>query len=278
MKRFVDIVVAIVGLLIFSPFLMMVAVAVKMTSSGPVLFRQERVGRYGHTFEIVKFRTMIVQKSCPGCQVTAGGDPRITPVGKFLRHHKLDELPQLLNVLRGEMSFVGPRPEVPEFAELFPLEYAQILKVRPGITHPATLSFRREEEILADISDPRKFYIDQVMPKKLAAYEVQLEQSLAQDIRTIVETIMPQLGEEAFGGAIQDELQKVAGREVSVSSIYVTLVRLEDQGLVESNKTLPHPKRGGKGKRFFNLTPRGWTALEASRDAFTRMWEGVTPA
>ncbi len=199
MKRFVDIVVAIVGLLIFSPFLMMVAVAVKMTSSGPVLFRQERVGRYGHTFEIVKFRTMIVQKSCPGCQVTAGGDPRITPVGKFLRHHKLDELPQLLNVLRGEMSFVGPRPEVPEFAELFPLEYAQILKVRPGITHPATLSFRREEEILADISDPRKFYIDQVMPKKLAAYEVQLEQSLAQDIRTIVETIMPQLGEEAFG-------------------------------------------------------------------------------
>lgn len=98
------------------------------------------------------------------------------------------------------------------------------------------------------------------------------------DLQQLTMLAVARLGEEAFGGAIQDELQKVAGREVSVSSIYVTLVRLEDQGLVESNKTLPHPKRGGKGKRFFNLTPRGWSALEASRAAFTRMWEGVTPA
>ncbi len=199
MKRFLDIISAIAGILVLWPVALLVAVAVKMTSPGPVLFHQERMGRYGHTFDIVKFRTMAVENSYQGCQVTAGGDPRITPVGQFLRRHKLDELPQLLNVLRGEMSVVGPRPEVPEFAELFPLEYAQILKVRPGITHPATLSFRREEEILAEFGDPRKFYIDQVMPEKLAAYEAQLEQSLAQDIRTIVETIMPQLGEEAFG-------------------------------------------------------------------------------
>ena len=199
MKRLIDIISAVAGVLVLWPVALLVAVAVKMTSPGPVLFHQERMGWYGHTFEIFKFRTMTVENSCQGCQVTAGDDPRITPVGQFLRRHKLDELPQLLNVLRGEMSLVGPRPEVPEFAELFPLEYAQILKVRPGITHPATLTFRREEEILAKFSDPRKFYINHVMPEKLAAYVAQLEQSLAQDIRTIIETIIPQFGAEAFG-------------------------------------------------------------------------------
>jgi len=98
------------------------------------------------------------------------------------------------------------------------------------------------------------------------------------DLQQLTMLAVARLGDEAFGGAIQEELQTVAGRDVSVSTIYVTLVRLEDQGLVESEKTLPNPTRGGKGKRFFNLTPKGWEALEASRDAFTRMWEGVTPA
>ncbi len=196
MKRFMDILGSMAGLLIVWPVALLVALAVKISSPGPALFHQERMGRHGSKFHIVKFRTMAVQKSCSGCQVTAGGDSRITSVGAFLRRHKLDELPQLINVLRGEMSFVGPRPEVPEFAELFPMEYAQILKVRPGITHPATLNFRREEEILAEVGDPRKFYIDKVMPEKLAAYEADLEQSLAQDIKTIVETILPGLGEE----------------------------------------------------------------------------------
>ncbi len=186
------------GLAVLWPVALVVGVAVKISSPGPVFFRQERMGRHGVTFSIAKFRTMAVQKPCHGCQVTAGGDPRITTVGAFLRRHKLDELPQLMNVLRGEMSFVGPRPEVPEFAELFPLEYAQILKVRPGITHPATLTFRNEEEILAGAGDPRKFYIDKLMPEKLAAYEADLNLSLAQDIKTIVETILPSFADEPF--------------------------------------------------------------------------------
>ena len=121
-------------------------------------------------------------------------DARITSFGRFLRRTKLDELPQLWNVLRGDMSFVGPRPEVAEYARLFPIEYARILKVRPGITHHGTLRFRREEQILARALDPQEFYIQTIMPQKLASYETNLEQSLLQDIKTIVETILPKLG------------------------------------------------------------------------------------
>ena len=199
MKRLVDNLCSVIGLVVLWPVGLLVATGVKMTSRGPIFFRQARLGRQGTTFQIYKFRTMTVQEPGSGCQVTAGGDPRITPFGAFLRRYKLDELPQILNVITGDMSFVGPRPEVPEFAELYPLEYARLLKVRPGITHPATLNFRREEEILAQVVDPREFYIDTVLPEKLAAYESCLEQSLAQDIRTIIETIVPHLSDDAYG-------------------------------------------------------------------------------
>lgn len=199
MKRLVDIVLSVFGLLVLWPLGLLVAIGIKWTSPGPVFFRQDRLGRAGAIFQITKFRTMTVHAPGSGCQVTAGGDPRITPFGAFLRHTKLDELPQLLNVLAGDMSFVGPRPEVPEFAALYPLAYDRILKVRPGITHPATLIFRREEEILAQATDPRKFYTDTVLPQKLAAYEARLEQSLAHDIRTIIETIVPQMGIAPLG-------------------------------------------------------------------------------
>ena len=194
MKRILDLSFATAGLIVLSPVFLLVGLAVKTTSPGSILFQQKRMGRFGQSFTIYKFRSMCAQKSGNECQVTAGGDTRITPFGGFLRRTKLDELPQLLNVLRGEMSFVGPRPEVPEFAELFPMEYAHILSVRPGITHPATLAFRREEEILAGADDPREFYIEKLMPEKLAAYEADLEQSLVADIRTIVETILPLMG------------------------------------------------------------------------------------
>ncbi len=199
LKRIVDILLSGIGIVFLLPVFAVVALGVKMTSPGPIFFRQERMGLSGSTFRIFKFRTMKVQKPNSGCQVTANGDSRITPFGAFLRQYKLDELPQLLNVIIGDMALVGPRPEVPEFADLFPAEYKRILQVRPGITHPATLYFRREEEILATAHDPREFYIHKLLPEKLAAYESNLEQSLTRDIQTIVETILPHGTTKAYG-------------------------------------------------------------------------------
>lgn len=199
MKRLLDTIFSVFGLLALWPIFLVVAAGVKLTSQGPVFFRQERLGQHGNKFSIYKFRSMCTQKPGTGCQVTAGGDSRITSLGCFLRRTKLDELPQLFNVLRGDMSFVGPRPEVAEFAELFPMEYARILKVRPGITHQGTLNFRREEEILAGAANPREFYIETLMPEKLSVYEAYLEQSLIQDIKTIVKTVLPGMGTRPFG-------------------------------------------------------------------------------
>ncbi len=150
LKRIIDILLSGIGLLFLLPVFAVVALGLKMTSPGPVFFRQEPMGLHGSKFYIFKFRSMTVHNKNDGIKVTACGDSRITPFGRFLRRSKLDELPQLLNVVRGEMALVGPRPEVPEFAGLFPMEYNRILSVRPGITHPATLYFRREEERFAD--------------------------------------------------------------------------------------------------------------------------------
>ncbi|MFT7699393.1 MAG: lipopolysaccharide/colanic/teichoic acid biosynthesis glycosyltransferase [Candidatus Krumholzibacteriia bacterium] len=206
MKRILDIAFSLVGIVVMAPVCLVVALGILLTSSGPVIFRQQRLGRGGRTFWILKFRTMVIDRLDQGCNVTEAGNDRITPFGTWLRRTKLDEIPQLLNVLRGDMSFVGPRPEVAEFANLFPQQYDRILKVRPGITHSATIKFRREEEILAAVDDPCRYYVERVMPVKLAAYEANLESSLAHDIQTIVQTIIPQLGElpwepEYFGSA-----------------------------------------------------------------------------
>jgi lipopolysaccharide/colanic/teichoic acid biosynthesis glycosyltransferase len=193
LKRFFDAALSGVGLVLLCPVFVAVAIGIKLTSSGPVFFRQKRMGKDCKSFCIFKFRTMRVQNTPCSCQVTACGDTRITPFGRFLRRHKLDELPQLINVLRGEMSLVGPRPEVLEFVEIFSIEYARLLKVRPGITHPITLRFRREEDILASNSNPRDFYVNTVLPRKLAAYEADLEHGLLHNFWTIVETLLPVL-------------------------------------------------------------------------------------
>ncbi len=190
-KRIFDFAAAALGLVALSPVLGATAFAIRATSPGPILFRQRRLGRHGTRFTMLKFRSMVADADRKGIHVTAGGDPRITPLGRFLRRTKLDELPQLWNVLRGDMSFVGPRPEVPEFATRFPHEYRRILSVRPGITHRGTLAFRNEEGILAQVRDPRAFYIDAVMPRKLELYENHLNQSLLRDVLTIIETVTP---------------------------------------------------------------------------------------
>lgn len=190
-KRLFDILCAGVGLLLLSPLLLAVAVWVKLDSRGPVMFRQERVGRFGRTFRIHKFRTMRVDAPALGPQITIGDDARITRSGRWLRASKVDELPQLWDVLRGAMSLVGPRPEVPRYVALYPEELrALVLSVRPGITDPASLSFRNESELLAQAEDPEREYVEVVMPMKLRlAADYVRNASLGGDIRLILATL-----------------------------------------------------------------------------------------
>ena len=188
-KRLFDVVAAVAGLLVLSPLFALVALAIKLTSRGPVFFRQERVGRDFQTFRIYKFRTMVVDAPRLGGQITAGRDPRITSIGHLLRKTKLDELPQLLNVLSGEMSLVGPRPEVPKYVEMFRPQFAEVLSVRPGITDLASVKYRDENEILGRADDPEAAYVNQVLPDKLAlATEYVRRASFWFDVRLIFAT------------------------------------------------------------------------------------------
>jgi lipopolysaccharide/colanic/teichoic acid biosynthesis glycosyltransferase len=171
MKRLVDVAAAIFGLILLSPVLACIAVAVKATSEGPVLFAQERVGRHGKTFLIWKFRSMVVDAPEKGPALTTRMDRRVTSVGRVLRATKADELPQLLNVLRGDMSLVGPRPEVPKFVAYWPSDVKQrVLSVRPGLTDNAVISID-EQAMLASATDPEWTYVHDVLPMKLALYE-----------------------------------------------------------------------------------------------------------
>ena len=167
-RRLLDLAVAIVLLLILAPVLMVLAIAIRLDSSGPAFFRQERIGRGGRAFRILKFRTMRVDAESRGVQITIGRDPRITRVGEILRRYKLDELPQLLNILRGEMSWVGPRPEVPRYVALYTAEQREILEYRPGLTGPASLKFSDESSLLAEQPDPERYYREVLIPAKIA--------------------------------------------------------------------------------------------------------------
>ena len=182
------------GLLALSPLLLLIAIAVKLSSPGPVLFRQHRVGQHGSLFELLKFRSMVVRPSGEGPLVTAGGDRRITPVGRILRGAKLDELPQLWNVLRGDMSLVGPRPEVPRYVAHYPDLFALALQQRPGITDVCTLHLRNEEQVLATAADPERYYVEQLLPRKLAAsIREGWKRNLWRDLRVIAGTLLPML-------------------------------------------------------------------------------------
>ncbi len=166
-KRVYDLVFASLGLVILLPLLAVLAVLVKVADGGPIFFGQSRVGRGGTPFRIWKFRTMVPDAEKRGLSITAGGDSRITRVGRMLRTFKLDELPQLWNVLRGEMSLVGPRPEVPRYVALYTAEQRRVLDLRPGITDLASIEFRHEEELLATATDKEKFYVECCLPRKI---------------------------------------------------------------------------------------------------------------
>ena len=167
-----------------------IAIVIKLDSPGPVFFRQERVGQFGRPFRIYKFRTMVTDAERLGAQVTTGDDPRITGLGRFLRKYKIDELPQLINVIIGDMSLVGPRPEVPRYVEAFHEDYKDILTVKPGITDFASLEYKDENELLKSAENPEEQYLKEILPAKIAFYRKYLrEQSIATDIKLIFKTL-----------------------------------------------------------------------------------------
>lgn len=167
-KRMLDLALASLALVVLTPLLLAAMAWVRIDSPGPVLFRQERVGRHGRLFRIHKLRTMWVDAPARGPAITAHADDRVTRAGRWLRRYRIDELPQLIDVLRGDMSLVGPRPEVPRFVALYPDDLrAKVLAVRPGITDPASLEFVDEGELLDGSSDPERAYVEVILPRKL---------------------------------------------------------------------------------------------------------------
>ena len=190
-KRLLDIALAVIGLCLVCPLLILIAVSIKLDSVGPVLFRQQRVGRNGRLFRIRKFRTMVLDAPRLGAEITIDQDPRITRVGRLLRQFKLDELPQLVDVLLGDMSIVGPRPEVPKYVQCYPETVRkEILSVRPGITDPASIEFFDESTMLKGSQDPERTYIEEILPIKLRYYvQYVRERSMLLDLLVIVKTL-----------------------------------------------------------------------------------------
>jgi lipopolysaccharide/colanic/teichoic acid biosynthesis glycosyltransferase len=190
-KRLFDLITSTIALVLLSPLLVVIGVLVKRDSPGPALFKQERSGRGGEPFTLLKFRSMTAAPTEGDPLITAATDARITKVGARLRSTKLDELPQLVNVVRGDMSIVGPRPEVAKYVAMWPEEDREIiLTVRPGITDPATLQLRNEELVLAGQSDPEAYYRDVLLPEKVRLYRRYVEtRTFAGDIRLILKTV-----------------------------------------------------------------------------------------
>ena len=189
-RRLLDVIAAAGGLIVLSPLFLLTAVLIKRDSPGPVFYRARRVGKDGHEFRLYKFRSMVAGADRKGPGITAAGDSRVTKVGRFLRRTKLDELPQLINVLTGDMSLVGPRPEDPRYVALYTQEQRQVLAVRPGITSAASLTYRDESTLLSG-EDWERRYIQKIMPHKLAIdLDYQARRTLASDLNLILRTVL----------------------------------------------------------------------------------------
>ena len=190
MKRLFDIFFSLLGLIILAPLLLVVSILIKLDSPGTVFFRQERVGKNFKPFSIYKFRSMTADAPKSGPAITVGGDMRVTRTGRFIRKYKLDELPQLINVLKGDVSVVGPRPEVPKFVDIFRSDYKEILTIKPGITDYASIQYRDEESVLARYNNPEEGYIKEVLPAKIRlAKQYIREKSISVDIAIILKTL-----------------------------------------------------------------------------------------
>lgn len=190
-KRIFDFLISLIGIIILFPVFIIVSIVIKLDSKGDILFLQKRVGKHEKEFYIYKFRTMITDAEKFGKQITVGKDNRITKVGYFLRKFKIDELPQLFNVLKGDMSFVGPRPEVPKYVDLYTEEQKKVLSIRPGITDMASLRYKNENDILGKVDNPEEYYINVIMRDKLKLNLEYIEKSnLFFDIYLIIKTII----------------------------------------------------------------------------------------
>jgi len=198
-KRAFDLLVSALALVLLAPLLLAIALAIRLDSRGPALFRQQRVGRHGVPFRIHKFRTMVVDAAVRGPSLTVGADARITRVGRLLRTRRLDELPQLIDVLKGDMSLVGPRPELPRYVERYPEALrVRVLAVRPGLTDPASIAFLDEAEHLARAADPEREYVEVLLPIKLqAAADYAERASLGSDLRVLFGTLRRLFGPRA---------------------------------------------------------------------------------
>lgn len=190
MIRFFDIVISLFGLVILSPFLLIISIVIKLDSRGSVFYKQLRVGRRGIDFYLYKFRSMFIESDKKGYLTVGDRDPRITPFGYYIRKYKLDELPQLYNVLIGEMSLVGPRPELRKYMDLYSLEEREVLSIRPGITDYASIFFKNENELLAKVINSEEYYIQTIMPEKIKLNMLYIkDQSIYQYFRIIFKTI-----------------------------------------------------------------------------------------
>lgn len=189
-KRIFDILATVSGGLILLPIIIIIVIWIKLSSKGPIFYVQKRVGKDFQEFDLYKFRSMIIDADKVGPSVTSGDDPRITKVGKIIRRTKIDELPQLINVIKGDMSLVGPRPEVIKFVKEKKEEYAKILSVRPGITDNAAIAYRDEETIMNQYENKEKAYMEIVLPEKIKLYNEYLQNiSLINDIKLILKTL-----------------------------------------------------------------------------------------
>ena len=191
-KRLFDVIFSALGLFLLAPLLCIIAILIKVESTGPIFFRQERVGQFGKSFFIHKFRTMVVDAERLGLQITVGADVRVTQVGIVLRKYKLDELPQLIDVLTGRMSLVGPRPEVPRYVDCYPkIARDTILSVKPGITDRASIEYKDENEILARANDPHQAYVTEVLPVKIGYYiDYVKHRTFLGDVQIIIDTLV----------------------------------------------------------------------------------------
>jgi lipopolysaccharide/colanic/teichoic acid biosynthesis glycosyltransferase len=191
-KRLFDLAITLPGLVVLSPILLGIAIAIKLDDGGPVFFRQRRVGLAGRPFRMWKFRSMVVDAERKGGQITVGRDPRVTRLGHWLRRLKLDELPQLFNVVAGDMSLVGPRPEVPQYVALYSEQQRQVLCLVPGVTDPASIRYREEAALLAQRRDAERAYVEEVMPDKIRInLEYAARASVWTDFLVILKTLFP---------------------------------------------------------------------------------------
>lgn len=189
MKRIFDLFFAFLGIMLLLPIYLLIAIFIKLDSKGDILYKQERIGKDGIPFYVLKFRTMVPDAFSKGALTVGSRDPRVTGVGFYLRKYKLDELPQLFNVLFGEMSFVGPRPEVKKYTDLYNENQRVVLSVKPGITDYASIKYRNENDLLAQSSDPEKLYIEEIMPEKLNLNLKYInDNNVFKDIKIIINT------------------------------------------------------------------------------------------